>query len=59
MIEFALEFQYAEAAAPTLKKNAGSIPAGRCIGLSGGRSDHLSIHRVSRYGQKQDASSCI
>ena len=36
MIDFDLEFQYAEEKAPALRKTGGSIPAGKCIVLCGG-----------------------
>ena len=36
MIEFELEFQYAEETRAALQKTAGSIPAGRCVVLCGG-----------------------
>ena len=36
MIDFDLEFQYAEGTAPTLRQAGGSIPAGRCVVLCGG-----------------------
>ena len=36
MIDFELEFQYAEEQAPTLRKAEGNIPAGRCVVLCGG-----------------------
>ena len=36
MIDFVLEFQYAEGTAPTLRQTGGSIPAGRCVVLCGG-----------------------
>ena len=36
MIDLALEFQYAEEKAPTLKNALGNIPSGRCVVLCGG-----------------------
>ena len=36
MIDFSLQFQYAEEKTPTLPKAEGSIPAGRCVVLCGG-----------------------
>lgn len=36
MIDFALEFQYAEENAPTLQKTEGNVPTGRCVVLCGG-----------------------
>ena len=36
MIDFALEFQYAEEQTPTLQKVEGNVPAGRCVVLCGG-----------------------
>ena len=36
MIDFELEFQYAEENAPTLRRVEGNIPKGRCIVLCGG-----------------------
>ena len=36
MVEFELNFQYAEAQGPALRKAGGSIPAGRCVVLCGG-----------------------
>ena len=36
MIDFALEFQYAEENAPALRQTEGHIPAGRCVVLCGG-----------------------
>ena len=36
MIDFDVEFQYAEERVPTLRKTSGSIPAGRCVVLCGG-----------------------
>lgn len=36
MIDFELEFQYAEEKTPALPKISGSVPAGRCVVLCGG-----------------------
>ena len=36
MIDFDLEFQYADEKAPALRKTGGSIPAGKCVVLCGG-----------------------
>lgn len=36
MVEFELEFQYAQAQKPALQRACGSIPAGRCVVLCGG-----------------------
>lgn len=36
MVEFELNFQYAQAQEPALRKAGGSIPAGRCVVLCGG-----------------------
>lgn len=36
MIDFELEFQYAEEKAPALRLTAGNIPKGRCVVLCGG-----------------------
>ena len=36
MIDFELEFQYAEEQAPALRCTAGHVPAGRCVVLCGG-----------------------
>lgn len=45
MIDFEFEFQYAEEKHPALQKLGGSIPAGRCMVLCGGKIHAAAVHQ--------------